>query len=110
MFFLIILFFRMDILKGETFMFDLEWVKNEIDYGTLPDLSQDEVNAILEHRKGDQSHILEENLIILPNGVIITKTITDNFNLPDFVNKVMEACGDGFRIYIGLIIIFEYYL
>lgn len=82
----------------------MNWIKDYLNFGSLPDLSEEEIDAIIGHRRGDQSHLLEENVFIFENGLIITKSIDENLDIPFFVNRVMEACGDSFKIYIGKVI------
>ena len=93
--------FRMLLFDKDIFPFDLNWMKDYIEYDALPELSNEEINAITEHRRGNQSHLLKEGIIVFANGVIITKTIDESLDIPDFINRVMESCGNSFKIFIG---------
>ena len=88
----------MNKFENNDFKFNFRWIKDYMNLGSLPKLCELEIDAIMGHRGGDQSHLLEENIIIMKQGVIITKTLTEDLDLPFFVNRVMEACGDCFQI------------
>ena len=90
---------RNNILKKR---FDQVKLNKLINVGSLPSLTTEEISAIEGHRKGDQSHLLEEKVIIHRRGVIITKTMSDNFDISEFVRNVIDACNCKFWINLGL--------
>ena len=75
--------------------------------GERPDLTDEETEAILGHRKGPQTHLLSENCVIHEYGVkqtiIITKNIHDGFDVADFVTQVMNACQFNYWMQIGIV-------
>jgi len=69
-----------------------------ITVGKLPELEDDEREAIMGHTRGNMSHLMRENFIVHKRGLIVTKTMEDIDSIPDFVEKVMYACNFDFQI------------
>ena len=72
-----------------------------INVGDYPELDQNEKDAIIGHRKGNQSHLLRENFIIHKRGLTVTKSIDNIKNIPEFVGQVMDACNFDLKISIA---------
>ena len=77
-----------------------------INIGKQPDLSEAELLAIMGHRKGPQTHLLQENLIIhghyANTKIIITKTLVEDMDIAEYVGNVMNCCSFKFWISLGI--------
>ena len=83
---------------------DEEKLFDLIKIGQTPELTVDEVEAITSGYKGNSLSLLSENVIIHKRSiltVIVTKTLTPDLNVPDFIQDLLECCKFDLFIQIG---------
>ena len=75
-----------------------------IQFGQTPELTVDEIEAITSGYKGNSLSLLSENVIIHKRSiltVIVTKTLTPDLNVPDFIQDLLDCCKFDLFIQIG---------
>ena len=75
-----------------------------IQIDAYPELDDEELEALKEHRKGNQSHLLRENFVVHKRGLIVTKTIESLKSIPIIISDIIDACNFDFWISIGMVL------
>jgi hypothetical protein len=77
---------------------------NLIQEGITPELNSNEIDAIVSGYKGNFLSLLSENLIIHKRNaltIIITKTLSEDLNVPDYMKNVLSCIKFDCWVQIG---------
>ena len=85
-------------------LYDEKKLVDLFNIGDQPDLDEEEITALREDRRRNQTHLLRENILFFKNGIRMTKTMEDE-PLGEFVRNVLSAINCDVRIYLGKLII-----
>ena len=85
-------------------LFDESNIQKLVSVGKYPELNTEEIEALCEHHKGNQSALLRENFFVHKKKLTITKTIDEDVDLPMFVKNILDNCFlPEYQVFLGKI-------
>ena len=82
-------------------MIDEATMQKIVNVGEVYKLDDEERKCVSDHRMGTKTHLLRENYVVHRNGMIVTKLLTEDLNIEEFIRDLLHAIGFSARVFVG---------
>ena len=80
---------------------DHQKLQEILNCGEYYKLDDEEKKCVLDHRMGTKHHLLKEGYYVHRNGLVITKLLSEELDVEQFLKDALSCAGFNSIVYIG---------